>query len=86
MVDTRIWSMAATGRDIATFGFGLALAGLAPILALPSLEVTTVLAVAAETAGGFPLEQAGVVAFVAMLGAAWVDTQGHPTPDVSEWD
>lgn len=78
--------MAATGRDIATFVFGLALAGLAPILALPSLEVTTVLAVAAETAGGFPLEQVGVVAFIAMLGAAWVDTQGRPTPDVSEWE
>jgi hypothetical protein len=85
-VATRVLCMVATGRDIATFVFGLALAGLLPILALPNLDVMAVLAVAAETAGGFPLEQVGVVAFIAMLGAAWVDTKGRPDPDVAHWD
>ncbi|WP_136715483.1 hypothetical protein [Halorientalis salina] len=80
--------MAATGRDIAVFVSGLVLAGFAPIYLLPGLELGPMLAVASRSAGGLPLEHVGVVAFIALLGAAWIDTAGssQPTVDAEQWD
>ncbi|MFB6178658.1 MAG: hypothetical protein ABEI77_02910 [Halorientalis sp.] len=80
--------MAATGRDIAVFVTGLVLAGLAPIYLLPGLHLGPMLAVAGQATAGFPVEHVGIVAFIALLGAAWVDTAGskRPTVDHSQWD
>ena len=80
--------MVATGRDIALFISGIVLAGLAPIYLLPGLELGPMLAIASQSTSGMPLEHVGVVAFLALLGAAWVDTaaSGQPTADVEQWD
>lgn len=80
--------MAASGRDIAVFVSGIVLAGFAPIYVLPGLELGPMLAVASRAVGGLPLEHVGFVAFVALLGAAWVDTAGsrQPTVDAQQWD
>lgn len=80
--------MAATGRDIALFISGVALAGVAPIVLMPSLEFGPMLAIAGQASSGLPVEQVGLVAFLAILGAAWVDTTGNhqPTVDVEQWD
>lgn len=80
--------MAATGRDIGTFVSGVVLAGLVPIYLIPDLALGPVLAVASQSVGGLPLEHVGVVALVALLGAAWVDTgrNGHARVDAERWD
>lgn len=80
--------MAATGRDIVMFFIGLALAGMAPILFMPSLELMPLLGVLNTMAGGVPLHHAGIVAFIALMFAAWVDTDGakQPTTDVEQWE
>jgi len=79
--------MVATGRDIAVFVSGVVLAGLTPIYLLPGLELGPMVAIAGQSASGLPLEHAGVVAFLALLGAAWVDTAGasEPVPN-TEWE
>lgn len=77
--------MAATGRDIVTFVLGLALAGLSPIVLFAEVELLPMLAVAADVFGGVPLHQVGIVGFLALLGAAWVDSSGHDG-ETADWD
>jgi hypothetical protein len=77
--------MAATGRDIVTFVLGLALAGLSPVVLFADVELLPMLAVAADVFGGVPLHQVGIVAFLALLGAAWVDSSS-PEGDTPDWD
>ena len=80
--------MVATGRDVAVFVSGVVLAGLAPIHVFPGLELGAMVAIASRSTGWIPLEHVGVVAFVALLCAAWVDTgRSEPaTADVEQWD
>ncbi len=66
--------MSANGRDIAVFVIGIAVAGMAPILAFPTLEFSPMFAQASALAGGIPIHHVGVVVIVALLAAAWVDT------------
>ncbi|MFB6083660.1 MAG: hypothetical protein ABEJ94_05395 [Halorientalis sp.] len=66
--------MPANGRDIAVFVVGLAVAGLAPIVAFPTLEFGPMLAEVSALAGGIPVHHVGVVVLVALVAAAWVDT------------
>jgi hypothetical protein len=77
--------MAATGRDIVTFVLGLALAGLSPVVLFAEVELLPLLAVAGDVFGGVPLHQVGIVAFLALLGAAWVDTSS-PSGDAADWE
>lgn len=79
--------MAATGRDIALFVGGVAAAGLAPIWLLPSLELGPMLATAGQVSAGLPVEHVSFVAFLAILGAAWVDMGGTHQPTIeSDWE
>lgn len=66
--------MPANGRDIAVFVVGLALAGMAPILAFPALEFRPMLAQFSALTGGVPIQHLGVVVLVALVAAAWIDT------------
>jgi hypothetical protein len=80
--------MAATGRDVATFVVGIALAGLSPVFLFSNVELLPMLGVFGDVFGAIPLHQIGLVAFIALLGAAWVDTGRNPDPepDTPEWD
>jgi hypothetical protein len=78
--------MAATGRDVATFVVGLALAGLSPVLLFENVSLLPMLATLGGVFDGIPLHHVGVVAFIALLGAAWVDTSPDPEPETAEWD
>lgn len=80
--------MAATGRDVATFVVGIALAGLSPVFLFSTVELLPMLAAFGDVFGAIPLHQVGLVAFVALLGAAWVDTgrSADTEPDAAEWD
>ncbi|SDE80740.1 hypothetical protein [Halorientalis regularis] len=79
--------MPANGRDIAVFVVGLAVAGMAPILAFPTLEFSPMLAQVSALAGGVPLHHVGVVVLVALVAAAWVDTGLSDGPNEREhWD
>jgi hypothetical protein len=80
--------MAATGRDVATFAVGVALAGLSPVLFFENVELLPMLGAFGNVFGAVPLHQIGLVAFIALLGAAWVDTdrEGDSEPDATEWD
>lgn len=80
--------MSATGRDVATFVVGVALAGLSPVFVFEGVELTPMLAVFGDVFSAVPLHQIGLVAFIALLGAAWVDTDRvrDPDPDTAEWD
>ncbi|SEO60036.1 hypothetical protein SAMN05216388_101544 [Halorientalis persicus] len=79
--------MPANGRDIAVFVVGLAVAGMAPILAFPTLEFAPMLAQVSTLAGGVPIHHIGVVVLVALVAAAWVDTGlGERTNDREHWD
>jgi hypothetical protein len=79
--------MPANGRDIAVFVVGLAVAGMAPILAFPTLELAPMLAQFSSLAGGVPIHHVDVVVLVALVAAAWVDTglAGDASTD-HEWD
>jgi len=80
--------MPANGRDIAVFVVGLAVAGMTPILALPTLEFGPMAAQVSALAGGVPVHHVGVVVLVALVAAAWVDTglgSGEPS-DREHWD
>jgi len=80
--------MAATGRDIAHFVVGLSLAGLAPVLVFPQLELLALVSTASDVAAELPLHHLGVVLFLALLGAAWVDTGGVEQNDAEpgQWE
>ncbi|RXK49105.1 hypothetical protein [Halorientalis pallida] len=79
--------MAANGRDIAVFVVGLAVAGMAPILAFPTLEFSPMVAQVSALAGGVPIHHIGVVVLVALVAAAWVDTGlSERTSDREHWD
>lgn len=79
--------MPANGRDIAVFVVGLAVAGMAPILAFPTLEFAPMLAQVSALGGGVPIHHIGVVVLVALVAAAWVDTGlGERTSDHEHWD
>jgi hypothetical protein len=79
--------MPANGRDIAVFVFGLAVAGVAPILAFPTLEPAPMLAQFSALAGVVPIRHVGVVVLVALVTAAWVDTgPDSDTSDREHWD
>jgi len=86
MVGVNRCGMAATGRDVVTFVVGVAAAGLVPVIALPQLGLSSVLSVVSTTAPGFPIGEVLVIALVAMLGAAWIDTQSGTGPNVGEYD
>ena len=74
--------MPANGRDIAVFFLGLAAAGLAPIVIMPTLELRPMLAQFGTMTGDVPLQHVGVVLLVALLAAAWIDTS---TSAESDW-
>lgn len=76
--------MAATGRDVATFVVVLALAGLSPVVVFADVKLLPMLAVLGDVFGAVPLHQVGFVVFLALLGAAWVDTA--PGPETPDWD
>ncbi|WP_336003192.1 hypothetical protein [Halorientalis halophila] len=80
--------MPATGRDIAVFVSGLAVAGAAPILAFPALEFGPMFAQLSGVVGGMPLQHVGIVALVALVAAAWIDTGlgGDPAADREHWE
>jgi len=80
--------MAATGRDVATFVVGVALAGLSPVFFFENVELLPMLGAFGDVFGAVPLQQVGLVAFLALLGAAWVDSdRGSETePETAEWD
>lgn len=79
--------MAASGREILTFFVGVGLAGLAPVAVLPGLELEGILALVADQTVAVPLEHAAFVLFLALLAAAWFDTDGgRPDPDLDRWD
>lgn len=79
--------MSANGRDIAVFVAGLAVAGMAPILAFPTLEFAPMLAQVSTLAGGVPIHHIGVVVLVALVAAAWVDAGLSEKPsDREHWD
>lgn len=68
------------------FACGVAVAGVAPIVALPGITVASMVEVAREAVGGFPIEAFGVVVLVALLGAAWIDAGGPRRPPTEHWD
>jgi hypothetical protein len=80
--------MAATGRDVATFVVGIALAGLSPVFLFGDVELVPMLAAFGGVFGAIPLHHVGLVAFIALLGAAWVDTgrSADSDRDTGEWD
>lgn len=79
--------MPANGRDIAVFVVGLAVAGMAPILAFPTLEFGPMLAQVSALTGGIPIHHIGAVVLVALVAATWVDTgAGSEGTDREHWE
>lgn len=80
--------MPANGRDIAVFVAGLAVAGMAPILAFPALEFSPMLAQVSTLADGVPVHHIGAVVLVTLVAAAWVDTGlgSERTNDREHWE
>ena len=80
--------MPANGRDIAVFVVGLAVAGMMPIMAFPTLEFGPMVAQVSALTGGVPIHHVGVVVLVALVAAAWVDTGlGSDEPsDREHWE
>ncbi|MFD1588599.1 hypothetical protein ACFR9U_16595 [Halorientalis brevis] len=80
--------MAATGSDVAVFVSGVVLAGMAPVYLFPGLDLGAMVAIAGQSVSWVPLEHVGVVALLALLVAAWIDTDRATdvTADVERWD